>query len=95
MENTRSSIKCSFKCNRWLSKTEDDHQIIRELPAVIQGKEPLSGNKASLKWLPLLWMSGKTAHCEKSNTKFVVHEVRLLIVGFSFSSCVPCVCTHW
>ena len=43
MENARSSIKCSFKCNRWLSKNEEDHQIIRELPAIIQGKEPLPG----------------------------------------------------
>lgn len=41
MENVKSSIKCSYKCNRWLSKSEDDHQIIRELPAIIQGKEPL------------------------------------------------------
>lgn len=41
MENARSTIKCSFKCNRWLSKSEDDHQIIRELPAIVQGKEPL------------------------------------------------------
>lgn len=44
MENVKSSIKCSYKCNRWLSKSEDDHQIIRELPANIQGKEPLPGN---------------------------------------------------
>lgn len=45
MENAKSSIKCSYKCNRWLSKSEDDHQIIRELPAIIQGKEPLPGNE--------------------------------------------------
>lgn len=44
MENAKSSIKCSYKCNRWLSKSEEDHQIIRELPAIIQGKEPLPGN---------------------------------------------------
>lgn len=49
MENAKSSIKCSYKCNRWLSKSEDDHQIIRELPAVIQGKEPLPGNNN--KWI--------------------------------------------
>lgn len=55
MENTRSSIKCSFKCNRWLSKSEDDHQIIRELPAVIQGKEPLPGNKAVIKMVAKVW----------------------------------------
>ena len=44
MENVRSNIKCSFKCNRWLSTSEDDQQVIRELPAIIQGKEPLPGN---------------------------------------------------
>ena len=43
MENAHSNIKCSFKCNRWLSKSEEDHQIIRELPAFVQGQSPLPG----------------------------------------------------
>ena len=43
MENAHSNIKCSFKCNRWLSKSEEDHQIIRELPAIVQGQSPIPG----------------------------------------------------
>lgn len=43
MENAHSNIKCSFKCNRWLSKSEEDHQIIRELPAIVQGQSALPG----------------------------------------------------
>ena len=43
MEHGRTKDKFSFKCERWLSKSEDDHQIIRELPAVGKGVDPLPG----------------------------------------------------
>ena len=64
MENARSTIKCSFKCNRWLSKSEDDHQIIRELPALIQGKEPLPGNKATANTLVLILRHSVENRCK-------------------------------
>lgn len=44
MQHTNSNTKYSFKCDRWLSKDEDDHQIIRELPAFGPDIEPLPGN---------------------------------------------------
>ena len=43
MESPKSNKKFSFKCGRWLSKSEEDQEIIRELPAVGQGIEPLEG----------------------------------------------------
>ena len=33
MENKRTNNKYLFKCNRWLSRDEDDAAIMRELPA--------------------------------------------------------------
>jgi len=44
MQHAKSKDKYSFKCDRWLSKDEDDHQIIRELPASGPDIEPLPGN---------------------------------------------------
>ncbi len=33
MENLNTKERYIFRCGRWLSKKEDDKQIIRELPA--------------------------------------------------------------
>lgn len=33
MENLKTNKRYTFRCGRWLSKMEDDKQIIRELPA--------------------------------------------------------------
>ncbi|KAK3743623.1 hypothetical protein QZH41_017697 [Actinostola sp. cb2023] len=41
IHHVKSGSKYSFKCDRWLSKDEDDHQIIRELPAIGPNVEPL------------------------------------------------------
>ena len=42
LENV-STKKCyTFPCNRWLAKSEDDGEIVRELPAEGDGiKKPL------------------------------------------------------
>jgi lipoxygenase homology domain-containing protein 1 len=43
MENLKTNKRYLFRCGRWLSKTDDDKQIIRELPAEGPGiKNPLS-----------------------------------------------------
>jgi lipoxygenase homology domain-containing protein 1 len=43
MENIHTKAKYYFVCNRWLAKDEDDHQIVRELPAEGDGiKKPLN-----------------------------------------------------
>jgi hypothetical protein len=39
MENLKTRKEYIFRCGRWFSKTEDDKQIIRELPA--EGSEIL------------------------------------------------------
>ena len=42
MENLKNNKRYIFRCGRWLSKSEDDKQIIRELPAEGPGiKRPL------------------------------------------------------
>jgi len=42
MENMKTKKRYIFRCGRWLSKKEDDKQIIRELPAEGPGiKKPL------------------------------------------------------
>ncbi len=42
MENMKTHKRYIFRCGRWLSKKEDDKQIIRELPAEGPGiKKPL------------------------------------------------------
>ena len=33
MENLKTKKRYTFTCGRWLSKTDEDKQIIRELPA--------------------------------------------------------------
>ena len=33
LENVQTKEKFLFNCNRWLAKDEDDHEIVRELPA--------------------------------------------------------------
>lgn len=33
MENLKTNKRYVFRCGRWLSKDDDDKQIIRELPA--------------------------------------------------------------
>ena len=33
MENLKTNKRYLFRCGRWLSKDDDDKQIIRELPA--------------------------------------------------------------
>lgn len=42
MENLKTNKRYIFRCGRWLSKKDDDKQIIRELPAEGPGiKRPL------------------------------------------------------
>jgi hypothetical protein len=42
MENLNTHHRSIFPCGRWLSKTDDDKQIVRELPAQDPGiKKPL------------------------------------------------------
>jgi hypothetical protein len=42
MENLKTNKRYIFHCGRWLSKKEDDKQIVRELPAEGPGiKRPL------------------------------------------------------
>jgi len=42
MENLKTNKRYNFPCGRWLSKTDDDKQTIRELPAEGPGiKKPL------------------------------------------------------
>ena len=33
MENMATKKKYLFKCGRWLAVDEDDHEIVREIPA--------------------------------------------------------------
>jgi hypothetical protein len=58
MENLNTKQRYIFRCGRWLSKKDDDKQVVRELPAEGPGiKKPLpvlkyavdvhTGNKAS------------------------------------------------
>eukprot|EP00794_Sanderia_malayensis_P016965 gene16965-18674_t len=41
LENIRTGKKYTFNCGRWLSTSEDDGQIMRELPAEGSGIKPL------------------------------------------------------
>jgi hypothetical protein len=42
LENINTKEKYFFICNRWLAKDEEDHQVVRELPAEGDGiKKPL------------------------------------------------------
>lgn len=42
MENLKTRKRYLFRCGRWLSKSDEDKQIIRELPAEGPGiKKPL------------------------------------------------------
>ena len=43
--NTRTELL--FKFDRWLSRHQDDGEIMRELPVVSKGKEVLPGEKCS------------------------------------------------
>ena len=54
--NTKTSLKFMF--NRWLSTSEDDWDIMRELPAVRPGEDILPGkcNAVSFQWIPFRYM---------------------------------------
>ena len=43
MRNLNTDNVTTFKCNRWLSKTEEDGQLVRELPAEVGGKKVIQG----------------------------------------------------
>ena len=43
MENVASKNCLEFNVQRWLKVDEDDGDIVRELPAVWPGKDPLPG----------------------------------------------------
>ena len=55
--NTKTSLKFMF--NRWLSTSEDDWDIMRELPAVRPGEDILPGKCSAvfLQWIPFGCMS--------------------------------------
>ena len=52
MTDTSTSDKFVFNFNRWLSRELDDGDMVRELPVIVPGKEPLQG-KMWCKWLNL------------------------------------------
>ena len=43
MRNLLSDKVAVFKCNQWLSKSHEDGQLVRELPAEIEGKKVTEG----------------------------------------------------
>jgi hypothetical protein len=49
MQSMGSKTRYSFPCGRWLADSEDDKEIVRELPATGPGiKKPLPGLFVSL-----------------------------------------------
>ena len=43
MKNALKEEMHMFEVNRWMSRTEDDRDVWRELPVKIPGKQPLPG----------------------------------------------------
>ena len=43
MTDTATNEKFVFNFNRWLSRELDDGDMVRELPVIVSGKEPLQG----------------------------------------------------
>ena len=41
MKDVHTDEQLTFKCRRWMSRDEDDHEICRELPAVRDGEPSL------------------------------------------------------
>ena len=43
MTDLTSGEELNFKVNRWMSRSEDDRDVWRELPVVRKGQKPLPG----------------------------------------------------
>ena len=46
MKDEDTEEELIFKCKRWLSRDEDDHEICRELPAIRPGEQVLPGKQS-------------------------------------------------
>ena len=45
MRNMETNGVTLFKCNQWLSKTQEDGKLVRELPAYVEGEETLASKE--------------------------------------------------
>ena len=48
MKDIHTDEQLTFKCRRWLSRDEDDHEICRELPAVRDGEPSLPSKSRAI-----------------------------------------------